>query len=305
MKKRVAVIGVGHLGSQHARIYSKLKDVELVGVCDLSPKRARKVAKNYRTQYFTDWRKLAKMVDAVSIATPTVTHFEVAKGLIELGINILIEKPMTSTVEEADELLFLAKENNLILQVGHIERFNSAVRAIEQYQGKVGFIECHRLAPYKKRSLDVGVVLDLMIHDIDIILDLVGSEIENISAIGIPILTKHEDLANARLTFQNGAVANITASRVSNKEMRKIRIFRENAYISLDYVRQDAQIYTKEGKRIKRKRINIKKEEPLKLELESFIHCLHHKKKPLVSGIEGRRALEAALEITNIIHRKK
>lgn len=294
---KVAVIGIGHLGSIHSRIYSQLKDVQFIGVCDINEAKARKTAKKFRTDYFTDYRNLIGKIDAASIVVPTNLHYEISKPLLENGINLLVEKPFTKTLQEADELLSIAKDKGLILQVGHVERFNSAVLAIENIIKKPIFIECHRLGPYKKRSTDIGVVLDLMIHDIDIILGLVKDEIKNIDAVGAPVLSSDEDIANVRLQFKNGAVCNLTASRITDKTLRKIRVFQKDAYISLDYFKPSCYIYRKAAQKITRQSIKIRKEEPLKLELEAFITCVATKEKPLVSGIEGRNALAIALEI--------
>lgn len=298
---RVGVIGVGHLGQHHARIYSGMKEAELAGICDINPARARKIAKKYRTSDYTDYKDLFGKIDCASIVVPTELHYQVAKDCLLNNISILVEKPMTKTVEEADELLSLAKERKLILQVGHIERFNAAVQSLEEFPGKVRFIECHRLGPFKKRALDVGVVLDLMIHDIDIILGLVKSEVVSMDAVGVNILTDYEDLANVRIRFKNGAIANLTASRVTKDELRKIRLFKEDCYISLDYVKQQAAIYRKIGKKITGRIINIRKEEPLKKELEAFISCVGTSERPLVSGEEGRDALKTALQILETI----
>ena len=237
-----------------------------------------------------------------SIVTPTNTHAEVGKAFLEQGVHILVEKPITKTLEDADELLKKARDKNLIIQVGHVERFNAGIRAIKSIINKPVFIECHRLSLFKKRSLDIGVVLDLMIHDIDIILDLVNSKVVKMDALGVKILTLHEDLANVRLQFENGTISNITASRVANKTMRKIRIFQEDAYISLDYEKQEAYIYRKAGSKITRKKIRIKKEESLLSELKAFVDCVKNNEKPLVSGEEAREALRMALEITKQIN---
>ena len=223
--------------------------------------------------------------------------------MLEHNIHLLVEKPFTSTVDEADKLLSLAKTKGLVLQVGHVERFNAAVQAVQKLPARPKFIECHRLGPFAARVKDVGVVLDLMIHDIDIVLGLVNSPCVSIQAVGVNVLTGHEDIANARLNFKNGAVANITASRISPKSMRKIRLFCENAYISLDYEAQKALIYEKQGKKITRRKINIKKEKPLQKELQSFIQCVKQKKAPLVSGREGRDALAIATEILRLLRR--
>jgi predicted dehydrogenase len=288
---------VGSLGSIHARTYSSLEGVDLVGVCDIDRERLNSIAQELNTQAFRDYHKLIGVVDCASIVVPTKDHYNVAKDFLKAGVHLLIEKPITQTVEEADELLDIARAKNLTLAVGHVERFNAAIGAIKKLKGDIKFIECHRLGPFVSRVRDVGVVLDLMIHDIDIILWLIKSPIKNIEAVGVKILTKHEDIANARLTFQNGAVCNITASRVTPYTVRKIRMFQPNAYISLDYVKQDALIYTRRFGKIVSQQIDINKERPLQKEIASFIHCLRSGQKPLASGEEGRNALYVALEI--------
>jgi len=298
---KVGVIGVGHLGQHHARIYAGMDGVELAGICDIDPRRAKKFAKKYRTTAFTDYKQMFGVINCVSVVVPTELHYQVAKDCLLNSISVLIEKPMTKFVGEADDLLNIARDRKLIIQVGHIERFNAAVRALDEIPGNVRFIECHRLGPFKKRALDVGVVLDLMIHDIDIIFGLVRSEVVSIDAVGVNILTDHEDLANVRIRFKNGAVANLTASRVTKSEMRKIRLFKDDCYISLDYIKQEAVLYRKINNRITGKLINIKKEEPLKKELEAFVNCVKTGERPLVSGEEGRDALKAALQIEDAI----
>lgn len=304
-KLKVAVIGLGHLGPIHARIYSELKNVELVGVCDIDKDKAKKVATAYNTTGFVNYKDLFGKVDAASIAVPTTLHFEIAKDFFNNNINLLIEKPITEKVQEAEELVRLANKNNLILSVGHVERFNSAVRALESISNNPRFIECQRLGPYKERATVVGVVLDLMIHDIDIALALVKSNIKNIEAIGVSVLSNFEDIANARITFENGAVAELTASRISTKSVRKIRIFQQDAYISLDYMKQAAFVYQKIKDKIRRQRLKIIKEEPLKAELSSFIECIINKQQPRVSGSEALTALKAALDIIDKIKQNK
>jgi len=294
---KVAVVGVGHLGSIHARIYSQLEGVKLVAVCDTDEARAKRTAREFRAGWFTDYRDLIGKIDAVSVAVPTRLHHEISKQLLEKGVNLLIEKPITKTVAEADELLSIAQKAGLILQVGHVERFNAGFLAAEKVINNPLFIECHRLGPYKQRSTDIGVVLDLMIHDIDIILGLVKDEIIDVEAIGASVLSDDEDIANVRLKFANKAICNLTASRITNKTMRKIRVFQKDAYISLDYFKPSCLIYRMINKKITRQSVKIRKEEPLKLELEAFVNCVRTKEKPLVSGIEGRNALKTALDI--------
>lgn len=304
-KIKIGVVGVGRLGSIHARILAGLAEAQLVAVADINLKRAKKVARACHCQYFRDYHQLFGLIDAASIVVPTYLHYQIGRDFLQQNIHILVEKPFAGTVQEADSLLDLAKRKNLVLQVGHVERFNAAVQAIQRLPGRPKFIECHRLGPFAARVKDVGVVLDLMIHDIDIIMGLVNSPVKSIQAVGVNILTEHEDIANARINFKNGAVANITASRISPKSIRKIRLFQENAYISLDYEAQEALIYEKRGNQIRRKKIDIKKEKPLEKELQSFIQCVREKRGPLVSGEEGRNALAIATEILRLIKKSK
>lgn len=296
-KIKVAVIGTGALGSIHARIYAESKNVELVGICDIDKKTVNSLSKELKTKAFTNYKDLIGSIDAATIAVPTKHHYSLSRDLLNAGIHLLIEKPITQTLEQADELLQIAKSKKLTLAVGHIERFNAAVEAVHKLKGDIKFVECHRLGPLAKRIKDVGVVLDLMIHDIDILLWLIQSPVKSIEAVGVKVLTKHEDIANVRLTFKNGAVCNITASRVTEKAMRKIRMFQPNAYISLDYIRQDAIIYTRKLGMIVANKIDIKKEKPLQKEIAAFLDCIRTNKKPLASGQEGRDALAVALEI--------
>ncbi len=296
-KLRFGVIGTGRLGEFHTKVYSRLDSIKLVGVCDCNIERALEVGKKYHTASFADYEELFDKVDAVSIAVPTSLHYNIAKDFLSNNIHVLIEKPMTKTLSEADELIEIAKENKLILQVGHIERFNSAVLAIEPYLQKPKFIECQRLGPFHKRVKDVGVVLDLMIHDIDIVLGLMKQDVVKIEAVGLSTVSDYEDVANVRLTFEDGTIADITASRITKDVVRKMRIFQEDSYISLDYVNQDTAIFRKTGDRIEKEKIRVVKKEPLKKELKSFIDCVKSGRKPVVSGVEGRRALQVALEI--------
>ncbi|MFA5146696.1 MAG: Gfo/Idh/MocA family oxidoreductase [Candidatus Omnitrophota bacterium] len=296
-KTHIGVIGVGHLGSIHTKVYSRLKDVKLVGVCDCNIEKALEVGKKYHTASYSDYEELFGKIDAASIAVPTSLHYNIAKDFLLHDIHVLIEKPITKTLSEADELIEIARDRKLILQVGHVERFNSAVLAIEPYLEKPKFIECQRLGPFHKRVKDVGVVLDLMIHDIDIVLGLVKKEVANIEAVGLSTISDYEDVTNVRLTFEDGTVADITASRVTKDVVRKIRIFQEDSYISLDYVSQEAAIFRKTEDKIIKEKIRIKKKEPLKKELKSFVECVRTGKRPVVSGVEGRRALQVALAI--------
>jgi len=299
---KVGVVGVGHLGSIHAKVYSKLDNVKLAGVCDCNIERAVEVGKKYHVASYADYEALFDKVDAASIAVPTSLHYNIAKDFLNHNIHTLVEKPITKTLSEADELTEIAKERKLIFQVGHIERFNSAVLAIEPYLENPKFVECQRLGPFHKRVEDVGVVLDLMIHDIDIVLGLIKKDVINIEAVGLSTISNYEDVANVRLTFEDGAIADITASRVTKDVVRKIRIFQEESYISLDYLTQEAAIFRKTDNKILKEKIKIKKEEPLKKELESFVECVSSGKRPIVSGVEGRRALQVALEIIKKIN---
>ncbi|MDP2912578.1 MAG: Gfo/Idh/MocA family oxidoreductase, partial [Candidatus Omnitrophota bacterium] len=295
------VVGVGHLGSIHAKVYSRLDSVKLVGVCDCNLERAIEIGKKYHTASYSDYEDLFGKVDAASIVVPTSLHYNIAKNFLANNIHCLIEKPVTKTLSEADELIEMAKERNLILQVGHIERFNSAVLAIEPHLKKPKFVECQRLGPFHKRVEDVGVVLDLMIHDIDIVLGLIKQDVVNIEAVGLSTISDHEDVANVRLMFEDGTIADITASRVTKDVVRKMRIFQEESYLSLDYVTQEAVVFKKTADKILKERIKIKKKEPLKKELKSFIECARTGRRPVVSGIEGRRALQVALAILDKI----
>ena len=298
-------MGVGHLGNIHAKIYKESQNCSLVGVCDINPQQLNQVSKQLGVAGYLKHEDLFGQVDAVSIATPTKLHYQIANEFLEQKRDILVEKPFTATLKEADSLIKKAQKNKLILQVGHIERFNSAFSATQKIIRDPKFIECHRLSLFSGRSLDVGVVLDLMIHDLDIILGLVNSPIKRIESVGINVLTKFEDIANARITFQNGCIVNLTASRVSDDAVRKIRIFQKDTYISLDYKEAQASVYTKTGISITKDSLPIEKEQPLQKELESFLDCVATRKNPLVSGKIARGALKLALEIQNQIWRKK
>ena len=298
---RVAVIGAGKLGARHAEVYSKLPGVDLVGVCDIIEHRAKESAHHSKTKAYKDHHELLGIVDAASIVVPSHAHHKISKDFLNHNVHLLIEKPITTILEEADDLLSVAREKDLTIQVGHIERFNSAIRAIKNVIKIPRFIECHRLGPYDTRTIDVGVTLDLMIHDIDIVLDLVKSPIKHVDSVGAFILSKTEDIANARIRFENNSVCDLTASRVTKDVMRKIRIFQDDAYISIDYVKQEAAIFSKENGNIHHKLIDIKKSDSLKEELSDFVDCVRHKKQPLVSGLEGRSALALALQIQHQI----
>jgi predicted dehydrogenase len=301
---KVGVIGTGRLGMIHARVYTEIPHINLAGVCDSDINKAAAAATQFRTLAFADYKSLIPQVDMVSIATPTNTHFEIAKYAILNGKHVLIEKPITNNLRHARILIRLARRKKVILQVGHVERFNAAFLAAQKLTISPKFIECHRLSPFPNRSLDIGVVFDLMIHDIDIILGLVRSRIRRIDAVGVSVLTPFEDIANVRLNFANGCTANLTASRISEEPLRKIRIFLKDTYISLDYQAQEAFCYKKEKTSIVKTPIPIEKEEPIKKEIESFVVCVRNNKKPVVSGVEAYEALKLAMKISNMIRHK-
>lgn len=303
---RAGVIGVGYLGRFHAQKYAALPDVELVGVVDADQARAEEVAHEVGTMACTDYSELLGRVDLVSIVVPTYLHFKVAKAALNAGVHILLEKPVTQTVAEADELIRIAEDKNLVFQVGHLERFNPAVVALGDVLKNPMFIESHRLSPFKPRGTDVNVVLDLMIHDIDIILNMVNSPVESINSVGVPVLSEEVDIANARLQFANGCVANVTASRVSREPMRRIRIFQPDAYVSIDYQSCKIGIFRKGGEGVPVPAIpNVTMDEtsfsqgdPLFDEIKAFVRSVNEGLPPVVSGEDGKRALEVALWIT-------
>lgn len=332
-KLRVAVVGVGALGRAHARIYAELAaagQVEFVGVYDVSAQRAAEVARQCGVRAFGSLQETAAASEALSVVTPTSTHFELASALLDQGKHVLVEKPMTDNAAQAAALVELAQRRGCVLQVGHVERFNPVFKYLQTVATEPRFIEAHRLSPFTARSTDIGVVLDLMIHDLDIVLAFVRSPVVHIDAVGIPVLSRTEDIANARLRFANGCVANLTVSRVSADRLRKIRVFSgptHPAYISLDYRAQAGFIYRLArdgeepssllgrlfrsheptvvmqfaGKRIVREPVPIRPEEPLKLELEHFVECVRARRTPLVSGESAKQALDLALEITRQI----
>jgi predicted dehydrogenase len=302
MKKlRVGVVGVGHIGSNHARIYAEVPAANFTAIYDVDRPRANLIAKKYGGVATRSLHEFTQLVDAASVATPTNAHFEIARELLRRGKHLLIEKPITENPQQATQLAELAAQNKLILQVGHVERFNPVLSALEARLTHPRFIEAHRLSPYPNRSTDIGVVLDLMIHDLEIILHLVRSPVQNIDAVGIPVLSKSEDISNARIRFENGCVANVTSSRISPERMRKIRVFQEDAYLSLDYEKQSGEIYRRESGKIVRDKVPIEREEPLKQQLVSFIECATTGREPRVSGFQATAALELAVEITKLI----
>ena len=298
---RVGVVGVGHIGSNHARLYAEIPSAEFAAVYDIDAARAAAIAQKYGAKTAGTVWEFADMIDAASVATPTTSHHDVARALIQSGKHLLIEKPITETTKQASELATMANERNLILQVGHVERFNPVLSALEARLNHPRFIEAHRLSPYPERSTDIGVVLDLMIHDLEVILHLVRSPVQTIDAVGVPVLSKSEDIANARLRFENGCIANVTSSRISPERMRKIRVFQEDAYLSLDYQNQSGEIYRRALGRITRDKVEIEREEPLKRQLTSFIECASTGREPRVSGFQATAALELAVRITEQI----
>jgi predicted dehydrogenase len=299
-KLRTGIVGVGSIGKNHARIYSELAGAQFCAIHDTNTALAEEISSTYNVPVAESLEDFAQRIDAATIATPTPTHFETAQYLLSQGKHVLIEKPITSTPQEAEQLVKLAREHSLVLQVGHVERFNPVMGALKQRLTQPVFIEVHRLSPYPFRSLEIGVILDLMIHDLEIILHLVHSPVASIDATGVPILSKSEDIANARIRFQNGCVANITASRISPEKMRKIRVFQSDAYLSLDYQNQAGEIYRLENGNITRENVPIDKEEPLKRELESFVDCAQRGGQPVVSGSQAAAALELAIQITDL-----
>ena len=301
---RVGVIGVGHLGFHHARVYTELLNTDVVGIVDNNPERAAAVGELLRVPFYSDIEKFYRhaMPDAVSVVVPTVHHYETAKRALSSGVNVLIEKPVTSTVEEAEELLQLAATQNLVLQVGHIERFNSAVQHVRNIIKDPLFLQSRRIGPFSSRISDVGVVLDLMIHDIDIILSLVHSEILSISAMGRSVRSNLEDIATAQIAFQNGALAQILVSRVSERRLRQLEIMEPERFVTINYETQDVSIH----RCVQEKECGLveviehpvfPKREPLKLELQHFVTCVREGKQPLVGIMDGKRALEVAIAI--------
>jgi predicted dehydrogenase len=348
-KLRVGVIGVGSLGQHHARNYATMANVSLVAIVDNNLAQAQKISENLtstsketqknknffskifsripvetpnsgvsitqsqqpqKIQIFTDYKDLLGKVDAVSISSPTPLHYEIAKFCLENKIHCLVEKPITTTIEQADELIDISNKNNVILQIGHIERFNPAIIELQNFVKKAKYIDINRLGPYSARVAHVGVVLDLMVHDLDMVLFLTNSEVESVDAVGTRVISEHEDIANVRLKFKNGCVANISASRVSLEKLRKIRIFQTDSYISLDYEHQSFKLYKKKENLLRIEKLTDieivkfapKKNEPLYLELMDFVDCVINNKKPKVDGTHGRNALKLALDVTSKIN---
>ncbi len=302
-KIRVGVIGVGYLGRFHAQKYAAMEDVVLAGIADVEQDRARDVAAECGTIPFSDYQELLKLTDAISIVVPTVCHHRTALDCLERKVDILLEKPMTATLEEADEIIALAEKKECILQVGHLERFNPAVLAMQPLLNNPLFIEAHRLSIFKNRGTDVDVILDLMIHDIDIILSIVDSPISAIHTVGAPVITSLTDIANARIIFANGCTANVSVSRISLANMRRMRIFQPGKYLSVDFSKKEVMAV-----RLKQpaedeipqpdiSRHGFREQDVLELEIREFIENVRYRRKPTVSGREGRRALEVALSV--------
>lgn len=306
---RSAVIGVGYLGKFHAQKYAQLPNSELVAVCDTNLSTAQQLADQLGTRAVDSIDALLPDVDALSIVVPTQQHYKIAKKCLLAGKHILLEKPMTTTVAEAKELIDIAKQQNVVLQIGHLERFNPAILALENVLNTPMFIESHRVAPFNPRGADVSVILDLMIHDIDIILDIVNADVAHIDAKGVSVLSKDIDIANARIKFANGCVANVTASRAGMKSERKMRIFQHDAYISVDFQNKKLGIHRKgNGEQfpgianIDSKEQVFEQGDALNAEIVSFLNCIQHARQPKVSGDAGMRALDAAIAITQLLH---
>ena len=312
-KTRVAVVGVGYLGKFHAQKYARMPNAELVGVVDIDENLSQQIAAETQSEAFSDYRELFGKVDAASVVVPTPSHFSISRDLLAHNIDLMIEKPITTSLAEADQLIDIAKSQHRLIQVGHLERFNSAVVALRDIIRKPRFIESHRLSTYKPRATDVSVVLDLMIHDIDIILNLVNSEVDHIHAAGIPVVSKHVDIANARLEFKSGCVANVTASRISTKNERKMRLFQRDAYISIDFANHEATIVRKddqaEGQGLIpglgiEKRV-FDKGDALDDELRAFVQSVQTRELPPVTGQMGRDALATALDVMSQIQKNE
>jgi predicted dehydrogenase len=296
-KVKVGIIGVGYLGTQHARILSYLEKAELIGVADIDFKKAMVIGNRHGVKYYDKYENMLDEIDAGIVATPTSEHFDISMKLLKEGKSVLVEKPITETVEQAEELVSVADKNGLILQIGHLERFNPAVEALEDLISEPKFIEVQRLGSFSARSLDIDVVLDLMIHDLDIIMALIKDEVKVIRSSGIHVLSDKIDIANARLEFASGCIATLTASRVHQGKVRKLRIFEPTSYYSIDYIDQEVKIFPLNGRQTDIKTLKIKKEEPLKKELQNFFRCIIDGKKRKVTGEEGLRALRLAYSV--------
>ena len=303
---RLAVVGVGHLGQHHARILAAMPDVELVGVADIKADRARDVAATYETTPYTDAAALVGRVDGVCIATPTISHVDVALPFVEAGAAVLVEKPLAASLTEADRLVAAAAARGTVLATGQTERFNPAVAAALPLVSHPRFIEVHRLGTFPERSLDIDVIFDLMIHDLDVLLATVGSEVAAVEAVGVNVLTPRVDIANARLRFASGCIANITASRISRDRVRKARFFQHDAYISIDYAAQEVEMYRLAARNsgrpdIQGGRVDVVADEPLRRELVDFVSAIRERRPPAVTGADGRAALALATRVSDLI----
>ncbi|MGQ9471482.1 MAG: Gfo/Idh/MocA family protein [Candidatus Aminicenantales bacterium] len=296
-KVRVGIIGVGYLGTQHARILSYLENAELKGVADIDFKKALQIGNRHGVPYYERYEEMLDEIDAAIVATPTSEHFSVSMNLLQEGKHVLVEKPITETVEQGEKLVETAKAKGLILQVGHLERFNPAVEAVESLISEPRFIEVQRLGSFSARSLDIDVVLDLMIHDLDIILAMIRDEVRAVRSSGIHVLSEKIDIANARIEFQSGCVATLTASRVHQGKVRKLRIFEPTVYYSVDYIDQEVKVFPLNGRQTDIKTLRIMKEEPLKRELQNFLASIQNGKVNKVSGAEALRALRLAYTV--------
>ncbi len=306
MKLKIGVVGAGYLGTFHCDKYTQLDEVDLVAVADTDEDKRKAASGRFKVTTYADYRKLSGLVDAVSIVVPTISHYEVAGYFLKRGIPVLLEKPITDTVSHAKKLVKLAGQNNTAFQIGHLERFNSAIRTVKDMINKPVFIEVHRLSPFTVRGTDVDVIRDLMIHDLDIIFSLIQSDIVSIDAVGVPVLTDKIDIANARLKFKNGCVANVTASRVSTEKMRKIRLFQGDSYFSIDYGTSKVNIVKiNQGTHpeLEAKQLEISKEDSLLEEIKSFIYAVKTKTEPVVKGVDGLLALESAFKILSKIEK--
>lgn len=301
MSVRVGVIGVGYLGQHHARIYSEIEEAELIAVVDIDQKRADTFAAKYGCEAYYDFRDVLNKVDVLSVVTPTTTHHDIALSCLKAGKDILIEKPITANIKEADELIRESEKMGCIIQVGHLERYNPAVLAASEMFKEPMFIESERFSPFLGRGTDVDVTLDLMIHDIDIILSLITLPVKEIRAVGAEVLTGKIDVAKAWLEFENGCIALATVSRLSPDKLRRLKVFQKDSYISIDYQNSEIKRYFRNEKGISFEVTKPEKKEPLKEELRDFIHCVKERRRPKVSALEGRNALKVVLQITDII----
>ena len=300
---KVGVVGVGYLGKIHAEKYAHIPEAELIGVVDIDRKRSEEVAAHTNCRPFYHHRDLLGRVEAVSIAVPTLSHYHIAKDFFLAGIDVLLEKPITATVQEAQELNVLAQEKGIIFQVGHLERFNGALAAMNGMLDNPLFIESYRLSPFSGRGTDVNVVLDLMIHDIDIILSIIRAEIEEVEAVGIPLYSSYTDVAHARLRFKDGCVAYISASRIAHERVRKMSILQHDSHLSIDYLKQSLTVTRKDKKGSEGIRAEevVSENEPLERQLQAFLKSVRERTPPVVSGEDGQRALEVALQIVTVI----